>query len=160
MSKPALRCITTDLKKGLSFEILGNLNEIKSATLENAFDGNRWQALRTLNITSGLQNITLGHSAGLNSDLFRLRLESFEGEVLYSDIVQCKNSLLSISYQSPFTDEIFIENLTFSDQIHVFAMNGQSLPFAKTPMGITVQGSYKGVIILMVNEVSTRLLRM
>ena len=159
LSKPTLTCHDTDLKAGLKLKLMGDLNEIKRASIENANDALRWYEIGILPIIGKEQLFSPGKSAFYGS-YFRVRLESFEGEVLYSDVVECKNSPVSKAYPSPFVDEIFIDELKNSDQISLYNASGQLLPFSRSGSGISIYDKYKGLVFLQINGEVMRFLKL
>ena len=98
--------------------------------------------------------------ASLLGSYYRVRLESFEGEVLYSDVVECKNSPVSRAYPSPFVDEIFIDELKNTDQVQVFNSAGQLMPFTRSGSAIAIKDTYRGVVFLQINGEVMRLLKL
>lgn len=159
LSKPILSCFDHDVKAGLRLQLMGDLDEIKSATIENARDALRWIEIGNLPLKSKEQFFSPGKASLLGS-YYRVRLESFEGEVLYSDVVECKNSPVSRAYPSPFVDEIFIDELKNTDQVQVFNSAGQLMPFTRSGSAIAIKDTYRGVVFLQINGEVMRLLKL
>lgn len=159
LSKPILSCFAKDVKAGLRLQLMGNLDEIKSATIENASDGLRWIEIGTLPLKSKEQFFS-PRRASLFGSYYRVRLESFEGEVLYSDVVQCDNSPASRAYPSPFVDEIYIDEMKNTDQVQLFNAAGQTIPFIRSGSGIAIKDEYRGLVFLLLNGEVTRLLKL
>ncbi|MCB0648002.1 MAG: hypothetical protein KDC49_15140 [Saprospiraceae bacterium] len=159
LSKPILSCFDHDVRAGLRLQLMGELDEIKSATIENASDALRWIEIGTLPLKSKEQYFSPGR-ASLYGSYYRVRLESFEGEVLYSDVVECKNSPVSRAYPSPFVDEIFIDDLEKTDQVQLFNAAGQMMDFTRSGSGIAIKGEYRGVVFLQINGEVMRLLKL
>lgn len=160
LSKPSIQCLSGPQSKKIGFEILGDLSEIRSAQLQNSQNGKDWYFIRDLQIRSGNQLAELSRDTHFAGEYFRMKLEAFDGEIIYSDLIRCAQISVAQNFQNPFQDEIVLDSRFGSPSaVIAYDSRGQTIPIKLTGTSIRFLNDYKGLVFLSVDGIVSRLLR-